>query len=85
MVGGCGLGYLAIIDAEGRVQWRMAQKGEVSDVWRLPNGTTLVCSWGGHGGGGPAVLEVSPDKKVVWQSPPAIRNRVSAVDVLPGE
>jgi hypothetical protein len=33
---------------------------------RLANGNTIVCSRGGTGGKGPQLVEVTPDKKVVW-------------------
>lgn len=57
--------------------------GFVAGVQRLPNGNTVITNWGGHGGAsGPAILEVTPDKKVAWQSSPGIPNRVSSVQVL---
>ncbi|MGB8853695.1 MAG: hypothetical protein WCC69_09035 [Pirellulales bacterium] len=36
---------------------------------RLPNGNTVIANWLGHGflGKQPMLLEVTPDKKVVWQ------------------
>ena len=35
---------------------------------RLPNGNTVLSNWLGHGrlGKGPHLIEVTPDKKVVW-------------------
>jgi hypothetical protein len=35
---------------------------------RLPNGNTVMTNWVGHGqfGKAPHILEVTPDKKVVW-------------------
>ena len=33
---------------------------------RLANGNTIICSRGGKGGSSPQLVEVSPDKKVVW-------------------
>jgi hypothetical protein len=36
---------------------------------RLPNGNTVLCNWGGHGhvGKQAQIIEITPDKKVVWQ------------------
>lgn len=33
---------------------------------RLANGNTIICSRGATGGKGPQLVEVTPDKKVVW-------------------
>ena len=35
---------------------------------RLPNGNTVMSNWLGHGqfGKAPHLIEVTPDKKVVW-------------------
>ena len=35
---------------------------------RLPNGNTVVSNWLGHGkfGTAPHIIEITPDKKVVW-------------------
>ena len=89
----CGDAHRAVeVDSRGKVVWELGQQdlpgaglGFVAGLRRLPNGNTLICSWGGHGGGGPAILEISRDKEVVWRSPPSIKNRVSALDVLPAE
>lgn len=63
------------IDPKGKVVWEV--KGDdlkgiqltfMAGVQRLPNGNTLMCNWLGHGhiGNGVHMLEVTPDKKVVW-------------------
>ena len=53
---------------------------------RLPNGNTILCNWGGHGHtSGPAVLEITPDKKLVWSLTPRIQNRVSSIQILDPE
>lgn len=89
----CGDAHRAVeVDPQGRAVWELGPQdlpgvglGFVAGLRRLANGNTLICNWGGHGGGGPAVLEVSREKKVVWQSPPSIKNRVSTLDVLATE
>ena len=63
------------VDPQGKTVWELTQ-ADVPDVHlafcggfhRLPNGNTVLSNWLGHGqfGKGPHVLEVTPDKKVVW-------------------
>ena len=40
----------------------------MAGLQRLPNGNTVMSNWLGHGqfGKGPHLIEVTPDKKVVW-------------------
>jgi len=40
----------------------------IAGIERLPNGNTLMCNWLGHNhyGQAPHLIEVTPDKKVVW-------------------
>jgi hypothetical protein len=40
----------------------------MTGLQRLPNGTTVMSNWLGQGpfGNGPHVLEITPEKKVVW-------------------
>jgi hypothetical protein len=62
-------------DKEGKLVWEVSNK-DLPDapLWfsaglqRLPNGNTMICNWLGHGhlGKAPHVLEVTPDKKLVW-------------------
>ncbi|MCU0608308.1 MAG: hypothetical protein MUF22_00885 [Chitinispirillaceae bacterium] len=57
--------------------------GFVAGIQRLANGNTIICNWGGHGGAaGPAVIEITPAKKLVWSLDTAIQNRVSAFQLL---
>jgi hypothetical protein len=63
------------VDQEGRTVWEV--KGEelpgislkfMTGFQRLPNGNTVMSNWLGHGqfGKAPHLIEVTPDKKVVW-------------------
>lgn len=63
------------VDAQGRVVWEV--KGDelpgislkfMAGFQRLPNGNTVMSNWLGHGqfGRAPHLIEVTPDKKVVW-------------------
>ena len=87
----CGDAHRVIeVDPDGKIVWSLAKDdlpeiaiGFAAGLQRLPNGNTILTNWGGHGGSaGPAILEVTPDKKVVWRSPSTIANRVSNVFVL---
>jgi outer membrane protein assembly factor BamB len=63
------------VNPEGRIVWAVAD-GELPGIslkfmaglQRLPNGNTVMANWLGHGqfGKAPHVIEVTPDKKVVW-------------------
>ena len=63
------------VDQEGRVVWSVTS-GDLPGIslkfmtgfHRLPNGNTVMTNWLGHGqlGKAPHVIEVTPEKKVVW-------------------
>lgn len=63
------------VDAAGRTVWQV-QSNELAGVSlkfmagleRLPNGDTLMANWLGHHqfGSAPDLIEVTPDKPVVW-------------------
>ena len=63
------------VDRSGETVWQVA--GDelpgislkfMTGLQRLPNGNTVMTNWLGHGefGKAPHVIEVTPDKKVVW-------------------
>jgi hypothetical protein len=58
-------------DADGAIRWQVTAAdtdGAINDacgVQRLPNGNTIIASYR-IGKGGQRMLEVSPEKKVVW-------------------
>jgi len=63
------------VSPAGKVVWQVS--GEelpgislkfMAGLERLPNGNTLMCNWLGHNhfGQAPHLIEVTPDKKVVW-------------------
>lgn len=62
-------------DAAGKVVWQV--QGDdlpgislkfIAGVQRLPNGNTVIANWLGHGqfGKAPHLIEIAPDKRVVW-------------------
>jgi hypothetical protein len=63
------------VDRTGKTVWRLASNDLpgiklkfMTGLQRLPNGNTVLTNWLGHGqfGTAPHVIEVAPDKKVVW-------------------
>jgi len=78
------------VDANDQIVWSVAndelpgiQIGFAAAAQRLANGNTLFANWGGHGNTtGPSLIEVTPDKKVVWTSSPGKLNRVSCMNIL---
>ena len=73
----CGDGHkVQEFDKDGKVVWELNEndlEGNplrlMAGCQRLPNGNTIFCNYLGHGfiGKQPQVLEVTRDKKVVWQ------------------
>ena len=57
-------GKVALVDAKGKVEWQVANSSEVHGLERLPNGNILFTT------AGPKVVEMTPDKKVVWEYAP---------------
>jgi hypothetical protein len=54
-------GRVAIVNARGEVEWEVSDKAEVHDLTLLPDGNVLFPT-------GPTTLvEMTPEKKVVWQ------------------
>jgi len=87
----CGDNHCIIeIDPEGKEIWKLEQNdlpgitiGFVAGLQRLPNGNTLFSNWGGHGGTtGASLIEVTPNKQVVWSASPGKPNRISNVKIL---
>ena len=63
------------VDASGKVVWRVTSRELpgitlflMTGLQRLPNGNTVMSNYLGHGhfGGGPHLIEITPDKRVVW-------------------
>ncbi|MEI7730677.1 MAG: hypothetical protein WCO56_13970 [Verrucomicrobiota bacterium] len=63
------------VDDTGKTVWSVS-KDELPGIslkfmaglQRLPNGNTVMCNWLGHGqfGKAPHLIEITPDKKVLW-------------------
>jgi hypothetical protein len=50
---------VAIVSAKGEIEWEFPATVPM-DCWLLPNGNVLICH---H----PGAMEVTPDKKIVWE------------------
>jgi hypothetical protein len=68
-------GVVTEYNRNGEVVWDYLIKTRVYGAIRLKNGNTLIAS-----GGGKSVVEVSPDKKVVWE----IKGKVPNTDIVLG-
>jgi len=63
------------VDGNGKIVWQITrdelpgiQLAFMTGLQRLPNGNTVMSNWLGHGrlGKGQHLIEVTPDKEVVW-------------------
>lgn len=63
------------VDKDGKTVWQVKHDELpgislkfMTGLQRLPNGNTVMSNWVGHGefGKAPGIIEVTPDKKVVW-------------------
>ena len=71
---GCTRGNLVIeVNAEGKTVWKLTNDDlpsplikDACGVQRLPNGNTVVTSYGASGVDDTKMIEVTPDKKLVW-------------------
>ncbi len=70
----CTHGKITIeVDKEGKIVWQLANSDLPEPLLkdpcggqRLPNGNTMITSYGAGGAGEVKLLEVTPEKKVVW-------------------
>ena len=82
------------VDPHDQIVWRIKDQDLpgirlrfMTGFHRLPNGNTVITNWLGHGhlGEGPHVIEVTPDKKVVWTyADHKTMKTVSSIVVLDG-
>ena len=74
------------------VVWELAPEdladvsvGVLAGVQRLPNGNTVVCNWNARDDGdkvGAHILEVTPDKRIVWQVAGDVVGQVAQCQLL---
>ncbi|MDI1312668.1 PQQ-binding-like beta-propeller repeat protein [Prosthecobacter sp.] len=72
-----GGGKVCVVSAEGKIEWQWDCKSP-QDCWKLPNGNYLFCFVSG-------ALEVTPDKKIVWEykAPTDVKVEVHSCQPLP--
>jgi len=72
---GCTYGHTVVeFDKDKKIVWQLEPKdvegvsalNDCCGVQRLPNGNTVICDYGAGGKGGPKMIEVTREKKVVW-------------------
>lgn len=75
LIGGGKSGYVREVDKSGKVVWELRRDDlpgvlleEVREVSRLANGNTLINNYAPNGSstGAPQLVEVTPQKKLVW-------------------
>lgn len=68
-------GKVCVVSADGKIEWEYACT-HPQDCWRLPNGNYLFCHV--HG-----AIEMSPEKKIVWEYKADPETEVHACQPLP--
>jgi len=68
-------GKVCVVSAEGKIEWEYSCT-HPQDCWRLPNGNYLFC----HSRG---ALEMTPDKRTVWEYKSPEKTEVHACQPLP--
>jgi hypothetical protein len=68
-------GKVAVVSADGKIEWEYNCSAP-QDCWRMPNGNYLFCH--AHG-----ALEVTQDKKIVWEYKSGTNTEVHACQPLP--
>jgi mannan endo-1,4-beta-mannosidase len=76
------------VNPQGQVVWEFSNRdlpagsginlGNVQECDRLANGNTVICTWRGS----PSVLEVTPDKRIVWTLPKDYLGNSSSIQLL---
>ena len=79
------------VDKDNIIVWQVEQNdipgnqlGFVAGLHRLANGNTVICNWPGHGGekDQPQLVEITPEKKVVWEVRNPALKMISSVNIL---
>jgi Domain of unknown function (DUF362) len=102
LISGDAKGYVREVNPKGETVWEFTQADapdikifNIQGANRLANGNTLICNWCANGAKNLAdwpttvqVLEVTPDKKVVWAlrswTPPADLGTATSIQLLDG-
>ncbi len=68
-------GKIAVVAVDGTIEWEVAYS-HPQDCWALPNGNILFCHVSG-------AIEMTRDKKIVWEYKSAAKTEVHACQPLP--
>ena len=89
LVSGAGTGKVMELDPQGGTVWEIAQNelpgirlDWITGIQRLPNNNTIISNWG-NGQSEVKALELTPDKKIVWQLTNKSFKGISRIQVLP--
>lgn len=80
--------YVREVNPQGKIVWKFDNDdlpagsginlGNVQECDRLANGNTVICTWQGS----PSVLEVTPEKRIVWMLPKNLLGNSSSIQLL---
>jgi outer membrane protein assembly factor BamB len=80
--------YVREVNPQGQIVWEFSTKdlaadskidlGNIQECDRLANGNTVICTWRGD----PSILEVTPEKKIVWMLPKSVLGNSSSIQLL---
>jgi hypothetical protein len=76
LIGGTELGYIYLLDADGKVEWSHAVRGPVCDLAQRANGNVLYCN-------SASAVEITLAKKVVWEFKAAKGTEIFTCQALP--
>jgi outer membrane protein assembly factor BamB len=76
------------VNPQGQIVWEFSKSdlpagseinlGNIQECDRLANGNTVICTWQGD----PSVLEVTPEKRIVWALPKKLLGNSSSIQLL---
>jgi hypothetical protein len=89
LTSGAGTGKIKEFNPQGEVVWEIGKTELpginltwITGIQRLPNGNTIICNWG-RGKSVVKALEVTPNKKIVWQLTNSTFKGISSLHVIP--
>jgi hypothetical protein len=91
LVSGAGSGRIMEYNSTGKLIWEIGRDELpgidlkwIAGIQRLPNNNTLICNWGG-GQSKVKALEVTPEKKIVWQLTNQAFKGITRIQIIPSD
>jgi hypothetical protein len=91
LVSGAGTGKVSEYTPDGQVAWEIGpdelpgiKLNWIAGIERLPNNNTVICDWG-NGQSEVKALEVTREKKIVWQLTNPSFEGISRIHVIPAD